>query len=363
MRKSVAVLLVLVFLIAPCIAVKPARSSTDVAENTWTPMTPLPIGVAGAKATVVGGKIYVIVSNINYEYDPATNTWATRTPMPTPRSDGIAVATSQSKIYVLGGRINGGVTTGINEVYDPATDTWETKTPMPTSREDLEANVVNGKIYLISGLIPDPKYPATSNTFVLTNINEVYDPLSDSWSTATSIPTASADYASAVVDDKIFIISGSNRDIQNLTQIYTPETDTWTYGSQIPRGVQAAMAVATKGTTVLKAIYVMGGFEGFVWAVDYVQIYHPENDSWTTGIPLPTARYDLALAVVEDEIYAIGGSNGLYQDATTQNDRYIPFRDQTEPEQGPFPTLVAASIACVAVIGVGLLVYFKKRKH
>jgi hypothetical protein len=272
------------------------------------------------------------------------------------------VATFQNKIYIIGGRINGGVTTGINEVYDPTKDIWETKTPMPTSREDLEANVVNGNIYLISGLAPDPKYSAKSNTFVLTNITEVYNPISDSWSTATSIPTAVADYASAVVDDKIFIISGSNRAIQNLTQIYTPETDTWTFGSQIPRGVQAAMAVATTGTTVSKAIYVMGGFEGFVWAVDYVQIYHPENDSWTTGIPLPTARYDLALTVVDDMIYAIGGSTVLYQNAITQNNRYTPFRDKNGPEQEPFPNflIITVTVTVVVVVIGGLLVYFKK---
>ena len=332
-------------------------------ENSWVTMTPMPKGVAGAKATVVNSKIYVIANKINYEYDPATNTWATRTPMPTTRSDGIAVATFQNKIYVIGGRINDGATTGINEVYDPATDTWETKTPMPTSREDLDANVVNDKIYLISGLVPDPKYPTTSNIFVLTNINEVYDPISDSWTTAASIPIASDDYASAVVDDKIYVISGSSHDIQNLTQIYNPETNAWSYGTQIPRGVQAAAAGVITGTTALKAIYVMGGFEGFVWAVDYVQIYCLENDSWTSGIPLPTARYDLALVVVDDKIYAIGGSTGLYQTVTAQNDRYIPFRAETGPEPVPFPTTIAVvSTAIIVVIGLGILAYYKKRR-
>jgi len=333
-------------------------------ENSWITMTPMPKGVAGAKSTVVNGKIYVIVSNINYEYDPETNTWATRTPMPTARSDGIAVAVFQNKIYVIGGRINGLATTGINEVYDPATDTWETKTPMPTSREDLDANVVNDKIFLISGLVPDPKYPATSNIFVLTNINEVYDPISDSWTTAASIPIASDDYASAVVDEKIYIISGSNHDIQNLTQIYNPETNAWSYGTQIPRGVQAASAGAITGTTALKAIYVMGGFEGFVWAVDYVQIYCLENDSWTTGIPLPTARYDLALVVVDDKIYAIGGSTGLYQTVTAQNDRYIPFRAETGPEPVPFPTtIVLALVVIIVIVGVGIFSYRIKSKR
>ena len=51
--------------------------------------------------------------------------------MPTLRGDGVAVASYQNKIYVVGGRVSGGATIGIKEVYDPTTDTWETKAPMP----------------------------------------------------------------------------------------------------------------------------------------------------------------------------------------------------------------------------------------
>jgi hypothetical protein len=37
---------------------------------------------------------------------------------------------------------------------------------------------------------------------------------------------------------------------------------------------------------------------------------------------------------------------------------------EPEPEIEPFPTtIVAASVITVAVVGVGLLVYFKKRKR
>jgi hypothetical protein len=36
----------------------------------------------------------------------------------------------------------------------------------------------------------------------------------------------------------------------------------------------------------------------------------------------------------------------------------------TEPEPEPFPTtIVIASVITVAIVGIGLLVYFKKRKH
>ena len=96
--------------------------------------------------------------------------------MPTPRS-GFAIAVYQNKIYVIGGTVGNGYV-GNNEVYDPVSNTWETKTSMPTPRADLCANIVNDKIYLIGG----KKYSSTTPFFNETNINEVYDPANDSWS-------------------------------------------------------------------------------------------------------------------------------------------------------------------------------------
>jgi hypothetical protein len=71
---------------------------------------------------------------------------------------------------------------------------------------------------------------------------------------------------------------------------------------------------------------------------------------------------------VDDKLYAIGGST--YEDSglhvphvpSAVNEQYPPIGYGTLPEQEPFPTtLVAAFIASVAIIGAGLLIYFKKR--
>jgi hypothetical protein len=56
-----------------------------------------------------------------------------------------------------------------------------------------------------------------------------------------------------------------------------------------------------------------------------------------------------------DEAGSMGASETMYFNVN------VP---EPQPEPEPFPTtLVAASSATVAIIGVGLLVYFKKRKH
>src|SRR3972149_8520735 len=100
MSKSIALLLVLVFLTASCIIVaKPAFSSAGVAENSWVKKTSLPQGGAVFGAGVVGGNIYAFggyyyfnsTDSATYttsgEYEPATDTWTKIAPMPTKRID------------------------------------------------------------------------------------------------------------------------------------------------------------------------------------------------------------------------------------------------------------------------------------
>lgn len=335
--------------------------SVNAADDSWTTMREMPTAVAGAKAAVINDKIYVIGSTVNYEYDPSTDMWVSKQSMPTPRSDGIALAVFENKIYVIGGRtVDGGITTGINEVYNPATDTWETKKPMPTARQELEANTVNGKIYLIGGVVPDPKLPAGVSVYIPTNRTEVYDPHADTWTNGSSLPNILFNYASSVLDNKIYIVAGNNGDTTNTTQIYNPETDAWTIGAQIPRGVQAAAAC-----TLSDVIYVIGGFVGFVFPIDYVQVYYAENNSWTLREPLPTARYSIAVAAVKGAIYAIGGSPGLFENATAQNDRYISPSNEPLPQHEVFPTGLIAVILGTSgiVIAAGTFLYLKRRQY
>jgi N-acetylneuraminic acid mutarotase len=377
MSKSVVLLLVLVFVIASCTVIAEPASSDEITENSWKTMADVPTGRLGPGVAVVNGKIYVIGGtggggylNTNEEYNPATNTWATKKPMPTPRAS-FGITVYQNKIYCIGGGVDSfeGVI-GANEVYDPLTDTWTTKTSMPTAREFLCANVVNGKIYLTGG----SKFFNPNNPSFVPNVNEVYNPATDSWTTKTPPPVNVSNYASVVVNNKIYIISGSGDD-DKLTLIYYPEADSWSYGAQIPTPVWGAAAGATTGVMAPKRIYVIGGYPTF----NLNQVYNPEKNVWTMGTQMPTNRYGLGVAVVSDVIYAIGGPGA---DAMVANEQYTPvgygasdfssspspFQEPTstpEPQRSdPFQTtLIIAAAATVAVVGVGLLFYFKKRKH
>jgi N-acetylneuraminic acid mutarotase len=313
------------------------------AENEWTAKASMPTARGGLGVAVVNGKIYAIggVDNdaqlaVNEEYDPATDKWKARASMPTARS-GFAVAVYQSKIYVIGGTVGDSVNlgfTGATEVYDPATNTWEAKADMPTPRADLCASVVNGKIYLIGG----KEYWGDGPLYHELDVNEVYDPASNSWTAESRMPVPVFGYASAVVDGQIYVFGGARQLLErfnNLTsvvynQVYDAMNDMWRSQSSLPAAGSYAAAEATSGLTAPKRVYVVGGFDQVSYS-NVVRVYDSECDVWSAGASMLTARGYLGLAVVDDVLYAIGGFDG--ENWLDVNERYLPVGYGTVPPE------------------------------
>jgi N-acetylneuraminic acid mutarotase len=224
------------------------------------------------------------------------------------RRGSFAIAVYENKIYCIGGGDNSyEEVTGAVEVYDPLTDTWEFRTSMPTARQFMNTHVVEDKIYVIGGSKPinfnDPSY--------VPNINEVYEPETDTWSTSVPPPVQVSNYASAVYGNKIYIFT------QGMTQIFDPQSNTWSNGTSMPNPGWGASAVATTGIFAPKRIYVLGGNPTF----NFNQIYNPETDSWSQGAKMPTNRYGLGAVAIDDVIYALGGPGA---GGMVANERYTP---------------------------------------
>jgi N-acetylneuraminic acid mutarotase len=386
MGKAASLLLVLVFLTASSLTV--IRPVSAVTEDSWQILASMPTPRSHVGVAVVNGKIYAIggtsgtqtVLGTNEVYDPETNTWSTKKPMPTPRTY-FGIAVYQNKIYCIGGATheeNEGYITGVNEVYDPATDTWENRTSMLTPRARLDANTVGDEIFLIGGIGRNPQLLPLADP---TSFNEVYSPETDSWTTKTPLPTPSANYVSAVVDDKIYIMGSEGSDASGLDQVYTVETDSWSLAAPVPENIflNNAAAAATTGMNATKQIYVIGGYYGLTdprEEYDYVSlVYNPKSDGWSFATYMPVDDYHYGVAVLNDLLYVVGGSSANNMVPYTYNLLYTPKgygtpdtstpSPSSEPQQpNPFPTeLIVAAIIVVAIISVGLLLYFKKRKH
>jgi len=118
-------------------------SSTDYSQRIWASV---PNGTAHAGRAVIGTTLYLVggyttpgtVTNrlLSLDLSNSQSAWATKASMPTARA-GAAVVASGGKIYVIGGTTTGisgtppGTSVAIHEVYDPTTDTWSTAASLP----------------------------------------------------------------------------------------------------------------------------------------------------------------------------------------------------------------------------------------
>ncbi len=174
---------------------------------------------------------------------------------------------------------------------------WQFKADMPTARYGLAVGVVNNKIYVIGG------YNYSSDYL---NTVEEYDPATDTWQQKASMPTARYSLAVCVVNNKIYAIGGYKYNYYssgflNTVEEYDPATDTWQQKTNMPTA-RFGLAVGV----VNNKIYAIGGYNdnGFL---NTVEEYDPATDTWQQKTNMPTARDRLAIGVANNKIYAIGG--------------------------------------------------------
>lgn len=347
-------------------------SSLLTAETTangdyWTPMTPMPTARSGLGIAVVEGKIYAIGGQndaigtylgTNEMYDPVKETWTTKASMPTPRRN-FAIAVYKGKIYCISGESgydpegSGGIYSEVNEVYDPVTDTWESKASIPTPRYGMCANVVDGEIYVMGGGHHNV-YPGNT----CSDKNEAYDPETDTWTVKTALPTAVLNAASAVIADRICMIGGQAGAFlggwHDFNQVYYVKNNSWSLAAPVPVGVERAAAGATGGFYATAQIYVFGGYTDTSYLPrNLTQVYDPISDAWTSGASMPTPQADFAIAVVNDELYTMGGN---------ASDKYTPagYGIISSPTPSPEPTgagggLPTEAFYAIAVIGIAAI--------
>jgi N-acetylneuraminic acid mutarotase len=302
-------------------------STSSAVEETWTGKADMPTARFSLTTSVVDGRIYAIgggktpygayLSTVE-EYDPATDTWTTKADMPTARS-GHAASVVNGKIYIIGGSPSAETSIATVEVYDPVTDTWAAKAAMPIKRTFLCSCAVDGKIYVFGGVtagVPG----ATWNPLAL----DVYDPTSNTWETRGNIPTPRGLASACVVNGKIYMIGGVVGDLEgaplSTMDEYDPATDTWTRKNNMPTARVWSSSSVANGK-----IYVIGGvnFGGPVFSK--VEEYDPTTDTWITKLDMPTRRGMLSTSVVNRNIYAIGGTRIWWPwTGTSKVEKYTP---------------------------------------
>jgi len=314
---------------------------------------------------------------------PAAKGWRTLAPMPTPRSE-VAVAEFGGKIYVIGGFEGDGASSAKVEVYDPETDTWGQAPSLPEPRHHAAAvsysfGTLGSRLLVIGGFgiaFNDPKsdvfeyteedgrwsenppmltargaHAATlydnhpvaiggvgvtsgDQTGNLSSVERMALP-SREWSERGESLNVARDHlgaASVMVFqtgagfEQLHAIGGRS-DLQFSRNLDTNESATsggqWRERSRLPTARSGIAAVSFRLRGSGPRIYVFGG-ESPEGTFDVVEVYDPDQDVWTTGPSMPTARHGLGAAVVGDTIYVIGGGERPGLSVSGANEAFTP---------------------------------------
>ncbi|MCL1970224.1 MAG: hypothetical protein FWF66_02015 [Candidatus Bathyarchaeota archaeon] len=329
MNKDVSGMLIFFFISGLFVTAFSSVSASILVEGSWNEKAPMQHARYIFGAVAVDNKIYAIggvsdgvgIMDINERYDPAADTWVTLTSMPTPRS-GFAIVAYQNKICCIGGysadkhNLPHQVLVNVNEVYDITTDSWSTKAPLPVDESYVQALVVDEKIYAV-----------TQQALY------VYDPVVDYWASKTSTPIQGIHGYSVVVDNKIIVVDQVAHDsyldysevrvIATMKiMIYDPKTDVWSKGQTSPEYIywdlymlRPLVAGTTTGTYAPQKIYIIHRFS------NYMYIYDPVEDTWTTDTGPPNDVVSYGEVVVDDILYIFGGFHYLH----VENIQYVPM--------------------------------------
>lgn len=247
--------------------------------------------------------------------------WERRADLTMARSE-MPAAVLNGRIYVLGGLVpdlGGTGSTSTGEVYDPATGRWAAIADMPAPRHHMMAAALGGFVYAMGG-------------FDETGFNPVdtvwrYLPDSDSWETRASLPAPVGAGAAAVIDDRIFLVGGVSAGISAYA--YDPDGDSWSELPAMTVSREHVAAVARDGR-----LWVMGGrWQGAMHAS--VVVLDPATGEWVPGPDMQEARSGFGAALVGGSIVVAGGE--VFEPTVRALDG-VEALDQTWASLGTAPT-------------------------
>ncbi|MDY6839472.1 MAG: kelch repeat-containing protein [Thermodesulfobacteriota bacterium] len=271
-------------------------------------------------AAVLDGKIYAVGGHRPYGgylntlqvYDPSVNPpngqWTNLATMHVGRSYP-AATTLNGEIWAINGTCCGGsVPHDSIEIYNPTENTWYWSTdkgiPYMGVRSESKDGAVtlDGKVYVAGGN-GGRSYGGMLDLFMMWD--------GSNWVGQPDLPALPMrlGYSSATVaNGEIYVTGGRCIDdyAVNKTYIYNPDSNTWREGPSLN-----AARLQHTSVTVEDRIFVFGGYDYTIGGLDSVEMLDlsEEDPAWEilVGSELSAPRWGLAAAVLNGEIYLIGG--------------------------------------------------------
>lgn len=248
-------------------------------------------------------------------FDPETKTWTHASPPPM-EIHHVQPVRVKDQLWMLG------TMTGVFPretplacvyIYTPATDTWSEGPSIPKERRRGASGCVihsDGWIYIIGGIV-DGHHSGTQCWFDRLN------PETGEWQILPDAPNKRDHAPAAIVGEKLYFFGGRETGRHNGADynalffatigdvdVYDFKAGTWSVHKE-PLPVQTAAG----GTGVLNGkIHYVGREAGRQAAFTDLQIFDPQNESWTLGPSLNRARHGTNCCVYDNKLWIAAGS-------------------------------------------------------
>jgi hypothetical protein len=228
----------------------------------------------------------------------AANSWNAGPPIAQARLFAAAISVANGAVLLTGGRT--GFYLNAAELYDPLTNAWTTVASMSAARAShVGARLPNGNALVAGG----------SNGSTRLKSVEIFDVASQTWSAAAPMGTARYGATATVLNNgKILVVGGEDAP---GAELYDPAANTWT-----PTAPMTVSGFRARHTAVKLAdgrVLVAGGTTGS-GGTNSAEIYNPLSSSWTAITPMNTFRYEghQASLLPDGRVLVTGASPGPF---------------------------------------------------
>jgi N-acetylneuraminic acid mutarotase len=244
----------------------------DPRKDTWTSLSKSPIEMNHFQAISYKDEVYVLgaftgsfpheipIPNI-YIFNPVKNEWRKGPEIPANRRRGAAGAfVLNDKIYLVCGIQDGHWDGHVAwfDVYDPVTDKWSTLADAPRPRDHVQVAVVDGKLYVAGGRLSTAKINQVLNLTV--KEVDVYDFKTGKWTTldaSNNIPTPRAGNTAVAFGNKLLIIGGESDahvEAHSEVEAFDTHSQKWEKFPSMFQGRHGTQAVSLN-----KKVYIAAG--------------------------------------------------------------------------------------------------------
>jgi N-acetylneuraminic acid mutarotase len=258
--------------------------------------------------------LVVVVAMPLAVFAQASGTWAFTGPVAKAASDASSTLMQNGKVLVAGGNIGGiGAVFPWAQVYDPGTNSWKATPNMKAARNWSTGTLLpDGRVLIVGG----SNGKLNGDKLGILKTAEFYDPASGTFTlSGGKMATTRANHTATLLPNgKVLIAGGMNVYVPrirwgsctNLAELYDPATDSFS-----PAGAMTVVHCGHTATLLQNGrVLVVGGTDA--------ELYDPASNSWSSAGTMNAAHGGSAVLLPNGKVLLAGATTPpeLYDPAT-----------------------------------------------